>query len=78
MDTLLISVLNSLLNGGNGAIVAILLFICYGLWIDRNKLMQQNEAAQRRLDEVAERQLRSTEEVVAAIRRGPVPVNLKL
>jgi hypothetical protein len=50
MDALVASLLNSLLAGGNSAIIVILIFVCYALWSERGRLLEQNEVSLKRLD----------------------------
>jgi len=67
MDTIISSLLSTVLAGGDSAIVSLLMFICYGLWVDRARLVKQHDLEQIRLDAVALEQRRSTDEIVGAI-----------
>jgi hypothetical protein len=67
MDALVASLLSTLLAGGNSAIVVLLIFVCYALWAERGRLLEQNEISMKRLDGVAAAQAESTRAIVASI-----------
>ena len=69
MDAVTAALLNTLLSGGNGAIVAMLMFICYALWMERLRLIREHDIAQQRLDKVATAQMESAAAIVAAVNR---------
>jgi hypothetical protein len=67
MDALVGSLLNTILAGGNSAIVVVLIVVCYALWAERSRLLEQNEISLKRLDGVAAAQADSTRAIVASI-----------
>jgi hypothetical protein len=67
MDALVASLLSTLLAGGNSAIIVLLIFVCYALWTERSRLLEQNEITLKRLDGIATAQAESTRAIVASI-----------
>jgi uncharacterized membrane protein (DUF106 family) len=67
MDGAIAWLLNTLLAGGNGAIVALLVFIRYELLMDRARLLNQQDDARESLDAMAMAQVNNTKTIVNAI-----------
>jgi uncharacterized membrane protein (DUF106 family) len=67
MDAAIASLLNTLLDGGNAAIVALLVFIRYELWVDWARLLKQQDDARASLDAMALAQENNTKTIVNAI-----------
>jgi hypothetical protein len=67
MDSAISSLMSAISAGGDTVVVPLMLFICYGLWMDRTRLMKEQDQAEDRLDAVAQEQRRSTDEIVGAL-----------
>jgi hypothetical protein len=92
MDTVIATLMNSLLDGGNRAVTALLLFICYGLWADRSRLMLSLEQADKetirimdlkdaKADEVVENYFKSalaTAEALSSLKMFLSEINIRL
>jgi hypothetical protein len=67
MDNAIASLLNTLLAGGNSAIVTLLVFVCYELWVDLARLLKQQDDARKSLDAMALAQENNAKAIVNAI-----------
>jgi len=66
VDTGIALLTNTLLDGGNRAVLALLLFICYGLWVDRSRLTHNLQEAHKDTARAIELKDAKADEVVTS------------